>query len=437
MSALISPSPKAVTLNHDTKHSKDLDFQQKAASMPEHLALFGGPKALRSPLPDWPQHDELEEKYLLNALRSGHWWRNSGTQVRQLEGEFAAAHGCDHAVACTNGTQALELALRALDIGIGDEVIIPEMTFIGTAAAVFQSGATPIPVDVRAEDWCLDPTATQRALTAKTKAIIPVHFAGQVADMTQLQAICAPRGIAIIEDAAHAHGAVRDNKIAGSFGAAGAFSFQNFKLMTAGEGGILTMKDPAIRERAILIANCGRDPDKKSYEHRLSGFNFRLSEFQGAVLLAQLSRLAEQNEMRERGAERLARNLSGTAGFMLQSRQPDTNVHSHYMFMAWLDETALGPVDRDAVVAALSAEGLPVNRIYPGVSETPYFREALAQQGRRLEDLPASPVSRKLARTGLWMHHSALLADQNRTDDISEAFQKVIGSVDTLSAANA
>jgi 3-amino-5-hydroxybenzoate synthase len=388
-------------------------------------ALLGGTAAVSRPFPEWPQHAELELELLRETVESGTWWRMTGSQVRRFEKDFAKLHDARHALAVTNGTHAIELALRALGIGPGDEVIVPSLTFVATAMPVFSIGAMPVPVDVSAATWCLDPEAALAAVTPRTRAVMPVHFAGQTADMIALERLCSDHGLAIVEDAAHAHGGRWAGRAVGSFGSMAAFSFQNFKLLTAGEGGMLLVNDDALYERAMLVSNCGRPMGDTRYEHVTLGSNFRMSEFQGAVLNAQLTRLEEQGARREDNAAYLDEQLGRFAGIRPQTRDPLTDRHAHYMYVFTIDSQEFAGMHRDTLVAALAAEGVPAFRMYPRIQDTAHFAPSLAAVGGSQSPLPRCPVSRELAETGVWIHHRALLADRSATGQVVAAFDKI------------
>jgi 3-amino-5-hydroxybenzoate synthase len=400
-------------------------------TMDEHLskrlAVDGGAPAVTRPFPNWPLHDELEATLLKEVLDSGTWWKATGTQVRKFEQDFAHVHGASYGLAVTNGTHALELALRALNIGEGDEVIIPSMTFIATATAVFCAGACPVAVDVQKDTWCLDPDAIESAITPSTRAVIAVHFAGHVADMEHLAEVCHRHGIYLIEDACHAHGARWNGKPAGSFGVAAAFSFQNFKLMTAGEGGMLLINDDRMYERAILCSNCGRPPDDTVYNHVVLGSNYRMSEFQGAVLNAQLTRLERLAEHRERIAQYLDKLLEGVLGVRPQGRDARVSRHAHYMYVFEYDPEYFAGLPRAQFVEALKAEGIPTYRMYPRVQDTTFYGIELAKRGLLLDRQPECPVGLAISMRGVWIHHRVLLGDEGMVEQVRSAMEKVRG----------
>lgn len=222
------------------------------------LALLGGKKTKGKPFPLWPHYDDQERRALEEVLESRVWWRTPGTKTLEFEKAFAAYHGARHGIAVTNGTAALEVTLAALGVGHGDEVIVPNFTFIATASAVLFANALPVLVDVDRESYCLDPALAEAAISPRTKAIIAVHMGGHPADLDRLQEVAKRQGIALIEDAAHAHGSEWRGRKIGTFGTAATFSFQASKLMTAGEGGAILSNDDSFERQARSVHDCGR-----------------------------------------------------------------------------------------------------------------------------------------------------------------------------------
>ena len=262
------------------------------------LALWGGEPVKKTPFPVWPHFDDHERAALLEVLESGQWWRTPGTRTLEFEEAFARYHDARHGIAVTNGTAALEVSLAALGIGPGDEVIVPDYTFVATASAVLFTGALPVLVDVTAGTYCLDPDLAEAAITPRTKAIVVVHVAGHPADMDRFVEIAHRHKVYLVEDSAHAHGSEWRGQKVGALGDFGTFSFQQSKLMTAGEGGIIVTNHDDLERRARSIHDCGRMPGQWYYAHFVYGSNYRLSEWQGAVLLQQLARLDEQAAVR-------------------------------------------------------------------------------------------------------------------------------------------
>src|SRR6201984_1440584 len=197
------------------------------------LALFGGKRTKTKPFPLWPQFDDAERKALTEVLESRVWWRTPGTKTLEFERAFAEFHGARHGIAVTNGTAALEVTMAALGIGPGDEVIVPDFTFVATASAVLFANALPVLVDVLPDTYCIDPDLTEAAITPHTKAIGAVHMGGHPADLDALKDLADRKGIALVEDCAHAHASEWRGKRVGTVGIGGTFSFQASKLMTA------------------------------------------------------------------------------------------------------------------------------------------------------------------------------------------------------------
>lgn len=398
----------------------------------EALAINGGPPAKRKPFPDWPVYDEREIAAVTGVVESRQWWRIAGTQVSLFEQEFAAYQGARHALAVTNGTQAIEIALGALGIGYGDEVLVPAFTFISTATAVLNANAVPILVDVDPDSYCMDPAALEAAITPRTRAVIPVHMAGHVADMDAILAIARAHNLVVLEDAAHAHGATWGGQPIGALGAGGIYSFQAGKLMTAGEGGLILTNDAALIERCFLFASCGRPATDRTYQHSLLGTNARLPELLAAVLRVQLRRVDEQIERREVNGALLDQILREIPGIVPQGRDPRVTRHPHYMYMFRYDPAAFGGLPRQQFVDALIAEGVPAFVAYPAIHRTPVFRDHAFAPRWRSDDplLPdyaavSCPVAEAIGDEVVWLHHRVLLGDSADVEELAEAIGKI------------
>ena len=405
------------------------------------LALLGGRPIRTRPFASWPIFGRAEEDRLLRTLRSGRWGRLDGVEVTEFEARFAAMHGCRHGIAVVNGTVALRVALLAAGIRGGDEVIVPPYTFIATASAVVEANAVPVFADIDLDTFNLDPAAVERAITPRTKAIIPVHFAGQTADMERIMAVAERHRLTVIEDAAHAHGAGYRERPAGSLGHMAAFSFQSSKNLTAGEGGIVTTNDDALADACRSIQNCGRLPEGVWYEHHIMGGNYRLGEFQGALLNCQLDRLEEQTATRDRNGQELSRRVASIPGLHPQARPPDCTRHSYHLFMLRLDARRFG-VQRAAVLRALAAEGIPCSAGYAvSLPEQPLFQHKnfgpyLSGVSEGLDyRRTRCPNSDLICREqGVWLEQRLLLGPPEDMDDIAAAFEKIYEQRSALSA---
>ena len=409
--------------------------------MTSQLALLGGRPVRSRPFPAWPIFGKTDEARLLRTLRSGKWGRLQGDEVRRFEEHFAAMHGCRHGIAVANGTVSLRLALIAAGVPAESEVIVPPYTFFSTASAVVEANMIPVFADIDLDTFNLDPAAVESAVTPRTRAIIPVHFAGQPADMTAIMRIARARKLIVIEDAAHAHGARYKDRPAGSLGHVASFSFQSSKNLTCGEGGIITTNGRRLADACRSLHNCGRVPGGVWYEHHTVSGNYRLGEFQGALLNAQLHRLEAQTNTRDRNGRDLAARLSGIPGLHPQKRPASCTRHSYHLFMLRLDTAAFG-VPRAAVIETLRAEGIPCSAGYGfSLPQQPMFRERafgpyLHRAAARLDySRVECPNSDLVCREqGVWLEQAMFLGRRADVDDIVRAFEKVYAHRATLTA---
>lgn len=418
-------------------------MMSSAAMVEERLALLGGEPACKFSWPRWPVHDATEERALLEVLHSGAWWY--GERVRQFERDFAAYQGAAYAVSCTNGTTALEMALRALGVLPGDEVIVPPYTFIATASSVATLGAIPVFADIDPATLCLDPHDAERKITARTKAIVPVHVGGRIADMAAINELASRHGLAVLEDAAHAWGSRSGGRGAGTLGACGTFSFQVSKNMTAGEGGVLVTQNEELADLCRSFSHCGRGKDGAWYDHPFLGSNLRLTEFQAAILLAQLGRLDEQLHRRARSASLLDAALADVPGIRLLAPAPDMDRRSYHMHVFRIDQQALG-IDRATFLKALAAEGVPAsagwyqplyrNGVFANAHRLqPHgIRAPLAAAGVDYSDV-SCPACEQACRDAVWLMQDLLLAEEWQIERLATAIRKVAGNARVLGAA--
>lgn len=382
--------------------------------MTGRLAIDGGTPVRTAPWPEWPRSGAAERRALNEVLESGRWGLG-GDAVPELEARFAALHGARYAVACCNGTMALQAALVAAGVQPGDEVVTSPYSFAATAHAIRSLGAVPAFADVEPGTHNLDPERIEAAITERTTAILPVHIGGRPADMDGVNAIAARRGLRVVEDAAQAWLAGWRGRAVGTLGDAGAFSFQSSKNLTAGEGGMVLTGDEALYRHAWSWHDCGRDPAGSPHAHAPDGLNLRMTEFQAALLLSGLERLPAEQAIRRQAMDALSAGLAEVEG--VNTPDPDERITAHgcHIFMARLDETRFGADPRDGpdkrwVIEALRAEGIPA---HPGYT-TP------------LE--PGFPVCERLCRTTIWIKHEVLLAGAAQMQDVVAAFAKVLGS---------
>ncbi len=395
------------------------------------LALLGGQSVRTAPFPSWPIFDKTDEDALLTALRSGKWGRQDGEQVARFERDFARCHGAEHGIAVVNGTISLQIALMAAGIRAGDEVIVPPYTFLATATAVIMANATPVFADIELDTLNISPKAIEAAITPRTRAIIPVHFGGLPADMDAIMAIARRHNLTVIEDAAHAHGAAWRGRPVGAIGHLGSFSFQSSKNLTSGEGGIILTSDADLAARCRSIHNCGRRPGHAWYEHFVMSANYRMTEFQGALLNAQLARLDEQVRRRDENGKRLIDGLRGIPGIRPQAYPADCTRHSFHLFCFRLIEAELG-IPRDLFLKALAAEGIPCFGGYPW----PLYRQRLfldrafgpydGCRGIDYSQVHCANCETICYREGGWLEQRLMLGTTQDMDDILKAITKII-----------
>lgn len=356
---------------------------------------------------------ERELAYVTDAIRSG-WVSSIGPYLERFEAGFAEFCGVRHAVAVANGTVALQLALRALRVGPGAEVIVPDLTFAATAHAVLDAGAVPVFVDVDQHTWCLDPDAVGRAITPATRAIIPVHLYGQPADMDKIAALSVPASIALLEDAAEAHGASVGQRRVGSMGVAGAFSFYGNKLMTTGEGGALTTNDDALAERFRFLKDHGMVKGRR-YFHTELAYNYRMTNLQAALGVAQLEQLDGFIEKKRQIMRWYREALAGVPGITLNAEPAGTTP------VFWMVSVVLGDgvaMSRDELCAKLREFGVDTRPFFVPMSELPH----LAAFRRVSREGDSCPVASRLSSRGFNLPSGTAL----EADDVHYVAQTVI-----------
>jgi perosamine synthetase len=350
------------------------------------LAIQGGEKVRRSPLPIWPAYGEEEIEAANQVLRSGHLARQGGSWVARFEKEYADKFGVKHAIAVSSGTAAIHVALAAVGIGPGDDVIHTAHCFIGTATPTLHAGGVPIFADIDPRTFNISPESVEQQITPYTKAIVPVHLNGLPADMDAILSIAREHGLVVVEDAAQAHGAAYHGKLAGTMGVFGCFSFWEDKLITtAGEGGMVVTDDDDLALLARKIHHHGevrRDGDyyqgERLYYHDTLGYNYRMTEIQGAVGCVQLKRLDEFIRLRRQNAHRLTELLSDVPG-VIPPYEPADCKHVFYKYIVRLDRQVTQAGSKE-VAEALSAEGIPTTRRYPTpLHQQPLFTEKHGQ----------------------------------------------------------
>lgn len=411
--------------------------------MRDDLAVLGGAPVVAQPAV-WPERGEREQRLLTEVATSGHWAFNGPMQER-FEHEFGRFQGLDHVRAVTNGTIALQLAYEALDLGPGDEVIVPGLTWQATASAVLDVNAVPVLVDVEQETWCIDPDAVALAITERTRAIVAVHLYCSMPDLARLRQIADAAGVVLIEDCAHAHGAKRAGTGAGAFGMLSTFSFQSSKTLTSGEGGAVATRSPVLADRLDSLRNCGRPATNAvSGAAPVHGGNHRITEWQAAVLRAQLERFPEQRERREHVVDAWLTTLADVDYLDAVPVPADVEHQPGYGFATSVRTEHLTGVEPAAFRRALSAElGVPVESCYQPLDDSPFYRP-LTKRSYRLSDVQAAeadPSRFKLPNAWRVHEHSAViphhaLLRRGAADHLAAALKKIEANLDLLRAAS-
>lgn len=388
------------------------------------LAIDGGKPLRQTPFPTWPSFADDEIAAVTRVLASGrvNYW--TGEECSAFEKEFAAVVHRRYAIALANGTVALELALMALGIGPGDEVVVPSRTFIATASSVVARGAIPVVADVDADSGNLTAPSVAAVLSPRSRAVIPVHVAGWPCDMETIMQLARQRGLHVVEDCAQSHGASIGDRPVGSFGACGTFSFCQDKIMTTGgEGGILVTDDEALWRRAWEYKDHGKSWDAVSQHKYPKGFrwlhdsfgtNWRMTEMQAAIGRRQIGKLGDWLERRRHNAARLACGMRGICGLRIPHPLPGF-AHAYYKFYVYLELEALrGGWNQGRVIDAINAEGIPC---MAGSCCEIYREHAFAAAGLGPET--PLPVAAKLGNTSLMFQVHPTLGDSEMDDTIA------------------
>ena len=386
----------------------------------ERLANDRGDAVRRRQFAPWPVLDEEMVEVVSSVLRSGkvNYW--TGQEGRQFETEFANFVGVDHAVAVANGTVALELALHALGVGTGDDVVLTSRTFVASASSVVVRGARPVFADVDPVSQNVTAKAIEAALTPKTKAIIAVHLAGWPCDMAPIMALAEDRGLKVVEDCAQAHGATYKGRVVGSLGDAAAFSFCQDKIMTTGgEGGMVVTNNADVWRRAWSYKDHGKDwdtvynnehPPGFRWLHESFGTNWRLTEMQSAIGRVMLQRLPDWISTRREHARRLNQGLSRISAFRV-TVPPDNIQHAYYKYYVFVrPERLTDGWNRDRIMEAVAAEGIPC---YSGSCSEIYLESAFPSEWRPARRLP---VAKELGETSLMFLVHPTLSRENMED---------------------
>lgn len=362
-----------------------------------------------------PLLDGNERKYVLDALDTN-WISSAGHYIQDFEAAFAQFCGVRFGVACSSGTTAIHLALAALGVGPGDEVIVPDFTLIASANMVILTGAKPVLVDVDPQTMCIDPALIEAKITARTKAIMPVHMYGHPADMDPINAIAQKYDLFVIEDGAEAHGSEYKGRMVGALGHCAAFSFYGNKNLTTGEGGMVVTDAPQIAEMAALLRSQAFEEPR--FVHRFIGFNYRLTNIQAAIGLAQTETAAAKVERRREIAAAYTERLRDVPG-ITTPYEAEWAKNTYWMYGILIDEAAFG-CDRQQVAARLAEKGVDTRDFFFPLHRQPVFLDG---DDPRYPDTDGDyPVSDDLYARGLYLP-SGLGLTTEQIDYVAEAIK--------------
>ncbi len=411
---------------------------------PGKLALLGGQPVRTKRWPSWPVWDKAAEEPVLEILRSGNWFRGQGKTVSQFEEAYAKLLGAKRCVAMCNGTNSLLTALRMLDIGVGDEVIVSPYTFIATYNVVLESCALPVFADTDPETFQINPDKIEERITENTRAILPVHILGIPANMDRITEIAKKHNLKVIEDACQAWLAQWRGRSCGTIGDLGCFSFQNSKHLPCGEGGAVVGNDDELMDRVHSYHNCGRPYGSmpKTSGYPISGNNRRMTEYQAAILLTQMKRLEADTELRWANGQYLTSKIKDIPGIVPHKLYEGVTRAVYHLYPFRYLKEHFNNVPREKFMAALRAEGVPCSGGYgpqynDGLIEATLssknFKRAFpkARLDRYREEL-RYPDNDRLCQEAVWISQELLLTSKQDMDDIANAIAKIYENRDKL-----
>lgn len=399
------------------------------------LALLGGKPVRTEPFPSWPKVAANDEKSWTEVLHRGHWCRLDGNYARRFEETWAKLLGARYALATASGTTALLTSLNALEVGPGDEVIVPPYTFVATINVVLLQHALPIFVDTNRETFQIDADKIEAAITPRTRCLLPVHLGGAAADMDKILAIGKKHNLAVLEDACQAHLAEWRHRKVSTLGDLGCFSFQASKNLNSGEGGSIISNDEELIGRCSSFHNNGRGTADGAFSYVRNGSNHRMTEFQAALLLEQLTRLEEQSGLRTQNAEYLTRRFHEIPGITPARMYEGCTRNAYHLYMFRYDKEHFAGLPRARFLEALRAEGIPCSEGYTPLNKEPLFGTVLSSRAFRkiysekelaeYDERNQCPENDRLCQEAVWLFQTMLLGSRRDMDQIAEAIQKI------------
>jgi perosamine synthetase len=399
------------------------------------LALLGGRPLRTDPFPSWPVIQENDEKGWMEVLHSKNWCRASdGHYATRFEETWAKTLGAKYCVATSCGTTALYASLNALGVGPGDEVILPPYTFAATLNVILMQHALPVFVDSDRGTSQIDAHKIEAKLTARTRCIMPVHLGGNPVDMDAVLAVAKNHKVPVIEDACQAHTGAWRNRRVSTLGDLGCFSFQASKNLNSGEGGAILTSDPGLHEFCKSFQNQGRGSGA-TFQYARQGSNLRMTEFQAALLLSQLTRVEEQSRVREQNALYLTSLLREIPGISPARMYEGTTRNGYHLYMLRYDQAHFADLPRARFLEALAKEGIPCAGGYTPLNKEPFVKATLNSRAYRMiysqreiaewEERNQCPENDKLCEEAVWFFQTMLLGSRRDMDEIAEAIRKI------------
>jgi dTDP-4-amino-4,6-dideoxygalactose transaminase len=388
----------------------------------------------KNDFPEWPIYDKNEIDVVLDVIKSRNWWGgfpgdHQGENVWKFQEEFSRFQEAKHCIAVCNGTVAIESVLMALNIGLGDEVIVSDYTFVASASSVIATNAVPIFCDINPDTLVMDVYKIESLITERTKAIIPVHLGGNPVELDRLLEIANRYDLEIIEDCAHAHGSRYKGKRVGNWGVAGTFSFQASKVLTSGEGGAIICNSDELADKIYSYIDCGRKKNSYFYAHFSYGTNYRLGEFHSAILRKQLDKFPKQHKLRNENAHYLGSKLNEIEGIQVMKQTPGTEECGYYVYPFVFDPSQFNGMTKKEFKRKLNKNGIPTDDCYPPLHRLDCFKNNVLKKGidydkanwggEKSNDINFPVVSEIYSRS-IEFPHEILLTSKDKLDSIVE-----------------
>jgi dTDP-4-amino-4,6-dideoxygalactose transaminase len=409
----------------------------KATAPAGKPALLGGQPVRTRQFPAWPVFDQKEEQGLVEALRSGRWFRGNGQTVKRFEEAYAKVMGAKYCLGTSSGTGALQTSLAALGVGPGDEVILPPYTFTATLNVILNLYALPVFVDSDPETFQIDARKIAPAITERTAAILPVHYSGNVADLDTIMAAAGKRNLPVVEDTCQSHLAEWRGQKAGTYGATGCFSFQASKNVNCGEGGALITNNEELFEKCFAYHwnGGGRRTARYNFTDSIHGTKFLMTEFQAAILLAQMTRMEDLAKTREQNALYLTSLLKEIPGILPLRRYDGCTRGAYLSYKLRYKKEQFAGLPRTKFLKAMAAEGIPAGSGYTPLNKKQYLKNCLQSKGYQLiypkdvlarwEERNQCPANDRLCEEAAGFTQNLLLGARSDMDQIAEAVLKI------------